>query len=298
MAYDRLIGFNRDAPVSLKLPPAVRSELDAWLGADDASGGSSWANSLLDTMNAQLGVINGDVDTLQSDVTAINTALTTKADLVNNGSGRMVVPQSQIDIARIGETLPAASQAAMLALVAQPGDVAVRSDNATVWMLMASPASVLGNWINLSAGASGVVVSVNGRTGTVTLSKTDVALADVDNTSDANKPVSTAQAAAIATKVSKVAGNALLYGTDATGNEFTRVWSSAAATANTFVSRATGGVIKTGTPLVDADATTKLYVDTAVAGKVSNTQNAAGIWVGAASALPATGVAGTLYFTY
>jgi hypothetical protein len=40
------------------------------------------------------------------------------------------------------------------------------------------------------------VTSVNTQTGTVTLTKSDVGLANVDNTSDANKPVSTAQATA------------------------------------------------------------------------------------------------------
>lgn len=44
-------------------------------------------------------------------------------------------------------------------------------------------------------GGSGVS-SVNGRTGDVVLSKFDVSLSNVDNTSDANKPVSTAQASA------------------------------------------------------------------------------------------------------
>ena len=42
----------------------------------------------------------------------------------------------------------------------------------------------------------GAVTSVAGRTGDVTLSKADVGLSNVDNTADANKPVSTAQAAA------------------------------------------------------------------------------------------------------
>jgi hypothetical protein len=44
-------------------------------------------------------------------------------------------------------------------------------------------------------GSSGVT-SVNGRTGSVSLSKSDVGLGSVDNTLDANKPVSTLQAAA------------------------------------------------------------------------------------------------------
>lgn len=46
------------------------------------------------------------------------------------------------------------------------------------------------------ANAAAPVQSVAGRTGTVTLTKSDVDLGNVDNTSDANKPVSTAQASA------------------------------------------------------------------------------------------------------
>jgi hypothetical protein len=41
-------------------------------------------------------------------------------------------------------------------------------------------------------GGSGDVTSVNGRTGAVVLTKTDVNLSNVDNTSDLNKPISTA----------------------------------------------------------------------------------------------------------
>jgi hypothetical protein len=48
---------------------------------------------------------------------------------------------------------------------------------------------------------SGAVSSVNGQTGAVTLTKVDVGLGNADNTSDANKPVSTAQASAIALKI-------------------------------------------------------------------------------------------------
>ncbi|ADX31960.1 tail fiber protein [Tsukamurella phage TPA2] len=47
------------------------------------------------------------------------------------------------------------------------------------------------------AGSVGQVTSVNGRSGAVTLSKTDVQLANVDNTSDASKPISTATQTAL-----------------------------------------------------------------------------------------------------
>lgn len=45
--------------------------------------------------------------------------------------------------------------------------------------------------------SSGAVSSVNGQTGVVVLTKSDVTLANVDNTSDANKPVSTATQTAL-----------------------------------------------------------------------------------------------------
>lgn len=48
----------------------------------------------------------------------------------------------------------------------------------------------------VNTGDGGAVTSVAGRTGDVTLTKTDVGLANVDNTADTAKPVSTLQAAA------------------------------------------------------------------------------------------------------
>ena len=51
------------------------------------------------------------------------------------------------------------------------------------------------------AAAAAPVQSVAGKTGAVALVKADVGLGNVDNTSDANKPVSTAQAATIAAEV-------------------------------------------------------------------------------------------------
>lgn len=67
------------------------------------------------------------------------------------------------------------------------------------------------------------VTSVAGQTGAVTLTKSDVGLGNVDNTSDENKPVSTAQATAIAD--AKKAGtdaqsnvDKIINGTTAVGN--------------------------------------------------------------------------------
>ena len=51
-----------------------------------------------------------------------------------------------------------------------------------------------------SGGTGGAVNSVNGKTGDVVLTKTDLGLGNVDNTSDMNKPVSTATQEALETK--------------------------------------------------------------------------------------------------
>ena len=56
----------------------------------------------------------------------------------------------------------------------------------------------------------GAVVSVAGKTGAVTLAKADVGLGNVDNTADANKPVSIPQTLALAEKVSRAEQDAAL----------------------------------------------------------------------------------------
>jgi hypothetical protein len=53
------------------------------------------------------------------------------------------------------------------------------------------------------------VSSVNGRVGAVVLTKNDVGLGNVDDTPDADKPVSTLQQAALDLKVDKVSGKGL-----------------------------------------------------------------------------------------
>jgi len=60
------------------------------------------------------------------------------------------------------------SQAAMLALTADAGDIAVRTDVSKTFVLTASPASTLGNWQELLTSDS--VTSVDGQTGVVDLS--------------------------------------------------------------------------------------------------------------------------------
>ena len=57
--------------------------------------------------------------------------------------------------------------------------------------------------VTAQAGGLAPVQSVNGQQGAVTITKASIGLSNVDNTSDANKPVSTLQQAAIDQKVDK-----------------------------------------------------------------------------------------------
>lgn len=110
------------------------------------------------------------------------------------------VPSSQLPAIAITDTFVVASQSAMLALTVEVGDVAVRTDISKSFILRATPATTLGNWQELLT-PTAAVSSVAGKTGAVTLVKGDVGLGNVDNTSDASKPVSTAQQAALDAKL-------------------------------------------------------------------------------------------------
>ena len=74
----------------------------------------------------------------------------------------------------ITDTLPASSEADMLALSAQKGDMCIRTDTNAVYVLSADDPGVLANWLQINVPA-GSVISVNGQTGTVVLDSDDIA---------------------------------------------------------------------------------------------------------------------------
>ena len=76
--------------------------------------------------------------------------------------------------------------------------------------------------VSVYTGAGGGVASFNGRTGKVVpangdYTKAQVGLSNVDNTSDANKPISNATQAALNDKQAKITANGILKG-DGKGN--------------------------------------------------------------------------------
>ena len=151
----------------------------------------------------------------QSDITNLTTDLGNKADLVEG-----IIPTSQIPSLAINDTFVAANQAAMLALTAQVGDIAIRSDINRTFVLQTAPASTLANWIMLSGGSD--VVSVNGQTGIITLGYSDVG-ADVAGAAASAQSAAQSYAAALVDDLSGVtnasaARTALGLGTAAVAN--------------------------------------------------------------------------------
>lgn len=85
----------------------------------------------------------------------------------------------QLPALAITETFVVSTEAAMLALDVQQGDVAVRSDLQASFILTAEPASTLPNWQELLAPTGVGVASFNGRTGSVVPATGDYTAAQV-----------------------------------------------------------------------------------------------------------------------
>lgn len=81
---------------------------------------------------------------------------------------------SVIPAIAISESHTVASEHEMLALAAQVGDIAIRTDGAGTWILKQTPASMLANWVQLKS-PTDAANSVNGKTGNVILTTSDIA---------------------------------------------------------------------------------------------------------------------------
>lgn len=119
---------------------------------------------MIDSKTQRLSLPLPNVDNyLEDDVVRLSEALTILDNAATVGDdGRVPVEQlpagmvltdesgkiqvSQIPAVALTDTFPVNSEAAMLALEAQPGDVAIRNDLSKSFILMAAPATMLGNW--------------------------------------------------------------------------------------------------------------------------------------------------------
>lgn len=106
----------------------------------------------------------------------VGAQLTTEKDQPNGYAGldaSGLLKQSELPPITITRVSVVASQAAQLALTAEEGDVAVRTDTNTTWIKNSGTARTIADWTQLAT-PTDAVLSVAGRTGAITLATADV----------------------------------------------------------------------------------------------------------------------------
>lgn len=178
---------------------AVQAGADAGTAARSAQEAANTATAAELTANVAAADAATAVNTANTAASAANSAVTTAAAAQSAASAAVSTANAA------NTTAGTAASDAAAAVVSATNAVGV----ANTAMSVATEAKEL-----IDEAVSGAVVSFNGRAGVVVpetgdYSKGMVGLGEVDNTSDLNKPVSTATATALSSKVDKVSGKQL-----------------------------------------------------------------------------------------
>ena len=197
-------------PISTATQTALNLKEDA--ANKDSTVTLGISNTKYPTQNAVKTYVDTGLGTKQNSLgfTPENTA---NKDQINgypslDGSGK--VPSSELPAMVISNTYVVVNQAAMLALAANVGDIAIRTDIAQSFILQATPASVLGNWQQLLTPPS-PVTAVFGRSGAISATNGDYTASQITNVPAGGISAVTVQAAINAldsTDSGKVTGNA------------------------------------------------------------------------------------------
>lgn len=109
----------------------------------------------------------------ESDITDLGTYIPASEKAANNGvatlDGSGLIPTTQLPGLAITSTFVVANEAAQLALTVQEGDLAVRTDENKTYASLNATNATMADWEELLS-PTDAVQSVDGRTGTVTLS--------------------------------------------------------------------------------------------------------------------------------
>jgi hypothetical protein len=170
-------------------------------GATELDGVASWGVGDKVTFNGGLGVWQRtpNIANSVSSVAGL-TSVVTAADLI---AALELTIDDITDATIVGQGLVRAATAAAALSVLGAGSAATKAAGTKKnnVLLLADDDKLPPLDGSALTGINVPVISVAGRTGAVTLAKADVGLANVDNTSDANKPVSTAQQTALNAKL-------------------------------------------------------------------------------------------------
>lgn len=105
---------------------------------------------MIDNRTPRLGLLLPDADNyLEDDVHRLSESLTILDGKVATVGTDGKIPVDQIPAVAITDTFAVNTESAMLALNAQPGDVAIRGDLNKTFILMQAPATTLANWKEL-----------------------------------------------------------------------------------------------------------------------------------------------------
>ena len=189
--------------------------------------------------------------------TALNAKVNTSALGVASGVATLdatgKVPSSQLP-SYVDDVLEFANTTAFPA-TGSSGIIYVAQDTNSIYRWSGSA------YVNLSSGSGGVT-SVNSKTGVVTLTKADVGLGNVDNTSDLAKPISTATQTALNSKSDTGHIHAI---SDVSNLQTTLDGKSAIGHTHTKAEVGLGNVDNTSDINKPLSTAQKAYVDTAIA---------------------------------
>lgn len=200
--------------------------------------------------------VSGNVTLGASDVGAVSSTALAAANGVATLAADGTLVTSQLPALSITDTFTASSQAAMLALTAQKGDVCVRTDQSRTWILAADPATTLANWTQLPI-PTDAVLSVNSQTGVVNLAAADVGALAASGTAVAATKLATART--IAGKSFDGTANITIAASDVSAVPTTRTVNAKALSADISLTASDVGALATASNLSDvASAATAL----------------------------------------
>jgi hypothetical protein len=152
----------------------------AWVNyADSNYAASSHTHAASDVTSGTL----ADARISESSVTQHESALSIASSQISDkasangvasldGTGK--IPSSQLPAIALSEVFVVASQSAQLALTAQEGDVVVRTDQSTTYIHNGGTAGTMADYTELQTPSAAPVTSVNGYTGAVSLTTSDI----------------------------------------------------------------------------------------------------------------------------
>lgn len=168
--------------------------------------------------NSDSGLVSVNVKTAIDELNTIKQSISQKN--VDNGYAGLgadgKINSSQLPAIAITNTFPVDSEAAMLALTVEIGDIAVRTDINKTFILRVDGATVLANWTELET-PTDEVSSVFGRTGVITAQNNDYTWAQIDKSTSSLANITTRNFSDLQNTPTTATGYSMVNG-DFTGN--------------------------------------------------------------------------------